>query len=455
MLPSSRRLLVLDDDPTGSQCVAGVTAAFTQEAPLLTQALEQPGSTCFTLTNTRALSEQDAVELNRGTLGGVLREWGDDAAGKGLHVVSRSDSTLRGHVIAEPNALADELAAHGIPVDGFLFCPAMLEAGRFTEGDVHYAVVDGDPVPAGSTDFAQDATFGYEASNLREFLAEKSGGALRAEDVLSVSLEDVEQGADRVREVLEQCADRRWVVINATRYEHLETVADAVTALEAQGRVFVTRCAPSFVRPLAGQSGARLVDDAVLERVRADADGDRLSAGLLVVGSHVGLTTQQLGVVQERGGLHEVQIDVARVLDEEARGEHLDAVVAELREALSGGEDAAVYTSRTLVKDADEAKSLEIARRVSDAVVEVVRRVRSVRPAWVVAKGGITSHEVALNGLGIRAAEVTGQFFPGQISLFRPVDAPAEVTGCPYVVFPGNVGTRESLADVVQRLQGR
>ena len=440
--PSDRRLLILDDDPTGSQCVAGIDVAFDLDPAIPVGVLEGPGSACFVLTNTRALDEQEAVALNRRVLAGVL-DGGVPASG--LHVVSRSDSTLRGHVIAEPVAIADELAARGIDVDAFVLCPAMLEAGRFTEGDVHYATVDGEAVEVAETDFARDATFGFTSSDLRAFLEERSGGAVRAADVLSVSLEDIRAGVDRVREILADARDRRWVVVNATEYTDLEVVAEAMALLEAEGRTFVTRCAPSFVRPLVGQQGARVVDPDSITIPEG-----RLDHGLVVVGSHVGLTTTQLRAVQQRGTLAEVEIHVPSVLDER-REQHLAAVAAQATATLRTS-DCVVFTSRDLVRTDDPAESLAIARSVSDAVVEVVRRVRAAKPAWVVAKGGITSHEVAENGLGIRRARVEGQFWPGQVSLFSAQEAPDEVMGTPYVVFPGNVGGEQALADVVDVL---
>ena len=440
--PTDRRLLILDDDPTGSQCVAGIDVAFDLDPAIPVGVLEQPGSACFVLTNTRALDEQEAVALNRRVLAGVL-DGGVPASG--LHVVSRSDSTLRGHVIAEPVAIADELAARGIDVDAFVLCPAMLEAGRFTEGDVHYATVDGEAVEVAETDFARDATFGFTSSDLRAFLEERSGGAVRAADVLSVSLEDIRAGAGRVREILSAARDRRWVVVNATEYTDLEVVAEAMALLEAEGRTFVTRCAPSFVRPLVGQQGARVVDPDSITIPEG-----RLDHGLVVVGSHVGLTTTQLRAVQQRGTLAEVEIHVPSVLDER-REQHLAAVAAQATATLRTS-DCVVFTSRDLVRTDDPAESLAIARSVSDAVVEVVRRVRAAKPAWVVAKGGITSHEVAENGLGIRRARVEGQFWPGQVSLFSAQEAPDEVMGTPYVVFPGNVGGEQALADVVDVL---
>ena len=440
--PSDRRLLILDDDPTGSQCVAGIDVAFDLDPAIPVGVLEGPGSACFVLTNTRALDEQEAVALNRRVLAGVL-DGGVPASG--LHVVSRSDSTLRGHVIAEPVAIADELAARGIDVDAFVLCPAMLEAGRFTEGDVHYATVDGEAVEVAETDFARDATFGFTSSDLRAVLEERSGGAVRAADVLSVSLEDIRAGVDRVREILADARDRRWVVVNATEYTDLEVVAEAMALLEAEGRTFVTRCAPSFVRPLVGQQGARVVDPDSITIPEG-----RLDHGLVVVGSHVGLTTTQLRAVQQRGTLAEVEIHVPSVLDER-REQHLAAVAAQATATLRTS-DCVVFTSRDLVRTDDPAESLAIARSVSDAVVEVVRRVRAAKPAWVVAKGGITSHEVAENGLGIRRARVEGQFWPGQVSLFSAQEAPDEVMGAPYVVFPGNVGGEQALADVVDVL---
>ncbi|MGP5127362.1 four-carbon acid sugar kinase family protein [Brachybacterium tyrofermentans] len=442
-MAGSRRLLVLDDDPTGSQCVAGIDVAFDLDPAIPAEVLTEPGSTCFVLTNTRALDEADAVCLNRRLVAGVLA---DPVAREGLHVVSRSDSTLRGHVIAEPVAIADELAAHDVAVDAILLVPAMLEAGRYTEGDVHYAVVDGVPRRVEDTDFARDATFGYTRSDLREFLEERSGGAVRAADVLSIGLDDIRTGGvGRVHEILAAARDRRWVVVNATEYSDMEVVAEAVSLLEAEGRTLITRCGPSFVRPLAGQSGAQVVDPASIT-----IPAGRLAHGLVVVGSHVGLTTTQLRAVQERGTLVEVELHVPSLLDDR-REQHLGEVVERLRAALQE-DDCVLYTSRDLVRSDDPAESLAIARSVSDAVVEVVRRVRSVKPAWVVAKGGITSHEVAANGLGIRRARVEGQFWPGQVSLFSAQEAPEEVMGAPYVVFPGNVGGEQALADVVDRL---
>ncbi len=440
-----RRLLVLDDDPTGSQCVSGVEVAFDTDPAIPAGVLAERGATCFVLTNSRALDESAAVCMNREIVGGVADRLDDS---RGLHVVSRSDSTLRGHVIVEPNAIADALAERGIEVDAFLFCPAMIEAGRFTEGEIHFAKVDGEARKVEDTDFAKDATFGYSYSNLADFLEERSGGAVQASDCVSISLADIRDGGvERVKSLLADVKDHRWVIVNATDYSDMDVVAEAAAELEEHGSVFVTRCGPSFVRPLAGQRGARVLDADSLQ-----IDSSRTPHGLVVVGSHVGLTSQQLAVLQERGGHEEFELHVPMLLDAESRDAHIADVSGRIIERLASS-DCVVYTSRDLIKTDSKDESLAIARQVSDAVVAVVRAVRRARPAWVVAKGGITSHEVAASGLGIRRATVAGQFYAGQISLFTATDAPEDVLGVPYVVFPGNVGGREALAEVVEKLR--
>ena len=73
-----------------------------------------------------------------------------------------------------------------------------------------------------------------------------------------------------------------------------------------------------------------------------------------------------------------------------------------------------------------------------------------VRRRFVVAKGGITASDVAARGLSIRRAMVRGTVLPGIVSLWEPVDGPAR--GIPFVVFAGNVGGPEALADVVDTL---
>ena len=437
-------LAALDDDPTGSQAVHGVELVTELDPALYDAALQTAVGTCFVLTNSRSLDEPAAVETTRAVAADLL----DVAArqGRRLQLISRSDSTLRGHVLAEIEALQSVRRAHeGRGYDGVLFAPAYMEAGRVTAGDVHWARIEGRFVPVGDTEFARDATFGYASSDLQAFLAEKSGGRAT---VRTLRLTDIREGGpERVHEILAGVTGGEWVIVNATDYSDLETVALGELLAEADGRSFVHRTGPSYIRALAGLEPSR-----ALTASQIWPSGFPGGNGLVVVGSHVGQTTRQLAALRARGRTVDVELDVASLLDSGA-GKVVPAIVNEVTRALADN-DVLLYTSRTLHTGADASDSLAIARTVSAALVRVVRGALGAHPAWVVGKGGITSHDVAVHGLGIRRAEVLGQMFPGVVSVLRPIDAPVAAVGVPYVVFAGNVGDDDTLARVVEKLRG-
>jgi uncharacterized protein YgbK (DUF1537 family) len=444
---------VLDDDPTGSQSVHGVQVVTDLAEGAYEAALGGPAGTCFVLTNTRSQREPVAVELNqraaRGLIAVAMRR------GASLQLVSRSDSTLRGHVMAEVAALQ---AAHrevlGREIDAILFVPAFLEAGRLTAEDVHWARIDGDLVPVGQTEFARDPDFGYAASDLRDFVLEKARGAITRSQIRSISLADIRLGGPaRVRQLLADLRGGTWVIVNATEYSDLETVACGVLLAERAGRTFLFRTGPSFVRALSGIEPKAPLRGADLcgGLGGASQPGGR---GLIVVGSHVGQTSRQVAALRARGGASYVELDVPAVL--RGADDVATATAQQVRDALFRS-DVLLCTNRSVViaGSGNGPDNLAIARAVSAALTRTVQLVLPARPAWIVAKGGITSHDVAVHGLGIRRAEVTGQLFPGMISVFRPIDAAPEAIGMPYVVFAGNVGDDATLTRVVDIMNGK
>jgi uncharacterized protein YgbK (DUF1537 family) len=440
------RIVVLDADPTGSQAMHDARIVTVLDEREYTLAMARP-STSFVLTNTRGLAEPDAVAVTTDVATSVLRHGAQ--LGVPVRLVSRSDSTLRGHVIAEVAALrAVRRRVTGRDYRGVLLVPAYFEAGRYTEGDVHWAVMGGRPVPVGETEFARDATFGYTSSNLREFVAERSGGRVAAADVVSVSLDDIRVGGPRrVAEILRGVTDGRFVVVNATGYADLEIV---VLGLAGMADDFLFRTGPSFVRALSGVDPIGPVTAATVW-----PGGRPAGHGLVVVGSHVGQTSRQLAVARERGALAAVEVDAAALADPDRAAGAVSAAAGRVAAALAGS-DVVLFTSRDLITGDGAADSLAIARAVSAGVADVVARVvAAARPVWVVAKGGITSHDVAVRGLGMRRATVLGQVFAGMVSVFAPVAAAPAAMGVPYVVFAGNVGDERALADVVDLLAGR
>ena len=444
---TGRRIVVFDDDPTGSQSVHGAAIITVPERAELVAGLAEAGATCFVLTNTRSLDGATARVLNDALAREVFALEGE--LGAPIEIVSRSDSTLRGHVHLEletiDTARREEL---GEGFDAFIFAPAFIEAGRTTAGDVHYARLGGADVPVGETEFARDATFGYRSSNLRDFLVEVSSGALSGARVTSLSLEDLRAGGpERVAEVLGNVARGTYVVANATDFADLEVLALGALSPHT-GRRFLFRSGPSLVRALSGNEPRP-----PLRARDLYPDGPPARHGLVVVGSHVGLTNAQLEVATAARDLHRVELDAAAIA-RSCPTEALVSAAADAAVAALDDHDVLLVTSRTLQRGADASSSLEIARAVSGAVVEVVRRVRAARPGFVLTKGGITSHDVAVHALEIRRATVLGQLLTGMVSVFRPVEAAPEAIGMPFVVFAGNVGDTTTLERVIGTLRG-
>ena len=434
-----RPVIVLDDDPTGTQTIRGVPVLTRTDPDDLRWAFDQGGEGFFILTNTRSLGPAEAAERVAGVAAavrGVAAELGVDPV-----FMARGDSTLRGHFPLETDVLA---ASEPRPVDAVLLVPAYIDAGRITVDGVHLVVgSDGTRTPVGETEFARDATFGFRESALPRWVEEQTGGRVRASDVAQIRLSDIREGGpDRVRAILDEARDGRVVAVDAERDDDLRVVAEAVQRADADGRRLVYRSGPSFVRARLGQRASSPVADHELAAPESGAPG-----GLVVVGSHVAMTTRQLERLVANRELPIVELDAARPSDAAHRRALADAIVAALERGT-----VVFRTSRALRRGDDAEGSLAIAREVSAAVVDVVREVLERRqPAFLVAKGGITSSDVATEALGMSRAEVVGTVLPGIVSVWRPVDGRAP--GLPYVVFAGNVGGDDGLVRVVGRLE--
>jgi len=239
----------------------------------------------------------------------------------------------------------------------------------------------------------------------------------------------------------------RYVTADAVDEADLEALALGVALAERDGARIVCRTGPSFVAARAGRRTAPPLTDDEL----AGPPG----RGLVVVGSHTALTTAQLGRARRDHDLGVVTLDVEQLLDRDpdvAAGQ-TRALAGALRAALGAG-DAALVTSRRPAHRAGGAGSLADSRRVADALVDVVAAIATDTPlSWLVAKGGITSSDMAVRALGSRRAVVRGQLFPGQISVWE-LGAGCRCPDLRYVVFPGNVGDEPALSATLHRLKG-
>jgi uncharacterized protein YgbK (DUF1537 family) len=403
---------------------------------MLTAELEQQPPAFYLLTNSRSMPPGEAAALNAAA-GRDLRE-AARRSGRALEVVSRSDSTLRGHFPGEVAALAQALG----DVDAWILLPFFQEGGRYTIGDIHYVAQNDILVPAGQTEFARDPAFGYQASNLREWIVEKSGGAIAAAQVASITLDDIRTGGpDKVAARLLGLPHGAVCVVNAADRRDIEVFVAGLLAAEAQGKRYLHRTAASFVPVRAGIAPRPLLRAAELELSPG--------GGLVIAGSFVPTTTRQLAVLRERAGLAMVELDVAALLDDTRRADTIAVAAERAERSIGAGRTVLVATSRDLISGATAADSLLIGRRVSDALCALLAAINT-RPRFLVAKGGITSSDLATRGLGVRRAIVRGQILPG-VPVWQ-LGEESTWPGLAYVVFPGNVGGPAALADVVAAL---
>jgi uncharacterized protein YgbK (DUF1537 family) len=443
---SHRKVVVLDDDPTGTQTVFGIEVLTGWDVADLIAALLADTSLFYILTNSRSLGAQQAWQLNQEIASNLCQA--SRATGVDFDIISRSDSTLRGHYPGELDALEEIFVKEaGLKFDGHLLIPAFFEGGRFTANDIHY-VQEGDMLtPAGQTEFARDAVFGYRNSCLTAYVEEKSKGKVAAADVVSISIRDLRMGGpERVCEKLLEATDSRKIIVNAVAYGDMEIFVLGLLMAEQTGKRFLARSSASFVKSRGAISNRPYLgrDDIV----PADAKG---CGGLIVVGSYVGKTSQQIEAVKQIEGLKMIEVDVQSLLRPETRAGEIGRVQSQAEKSIINGEDVMVYTSRKLIRTGDDSENLNIGKRVSLALVEIVRNL-SVAPRFLIAKGGITSSDLATDALGVKRAYVLGQVAAG-ISVWR-LGEETKFPGRAYVVFPGNVGSQETLADVIRLLKG-
>jgi len=450
---SPRMLVVLDDDPTGTQSVADLPVLTRWDVEDFIWAFGQSKPAVYVLTNTRSLDPAEAAARNEEVVRNALAA----AGGLRLGFVSRSDSTLRGHYPLEPDVIAATVAeVIGEKTDGVVLVPAFPDAGRVTIGGVHYMRGTGEDagtlIPVSETEFAKDATFGFTNSNMAKYVEEKSQGRFPADSVIVLDLNiirastDAQATANAIADAIAPATGSTPIVADIVSENDLRALSLGLEEAERRGKKLLYRVGPPFGRARIGQE------------IRAELSGAEAYAGntpstaggLIVVGSHVGVTTRQLkALTEQHSAARIVEIDVEKLLGESADA-YLDQTVDTVVDALHGG-DVIVHTSRLLIKTDSPAESLRIARTVSAAVVAVVNRtLKTFPPRFVIAKGGITSSDVAAHGLEIRHAIVRGPMLPGIVSLWEPVDGPAK--GIPYIVFAGNVGDDQSLADVTRKL---
>lgn len=430
LLNAGIRIVVLDDDPTGIQTVQGCLVLTEWSGRNITAALEDEEPYFFILTNTRAFQPEKARDIISEIIRQVARA--NMTFGCRLVFICRSDSTLRSHFPLEMDTVIETA---GIQPDARFLIPAFFEGKRVTIGDTHYILDRGRRVPCHETEFAKDAAFGYASAHLPSYVAEKTQGRTRRDDVVGIPRELLKRGRQSALGIaLDQLENGRYAVVNAAGYAELDRFSAEITARLERGAAYVFQSAASFIKSLVGCPTAAPVGS------EARPHGD---PGLIVVGSHVEKTTRQLNALLAAPGIAAIEIDVAALLKDE--NTLFAAAGKALRQAFEAGSTPVVYTSRALWRLNGNVAQLDAGRRIS-AFLSMLVATATITPSFLISKGGITSHDILMTGLGITRARVLGQAAPG-IPVIRMLPG-HRWAGMPFVIFPGNVGDDDALKGV-------
>lgn len=440
------KIVVLDDDPTGVQTVHDVSVYTDWTYDTVRKGFEEEKKLFYILTNSRSFTEEETRQAHQAigrTIAAVSRDTGID-----YMIVSRGDSTLRGHYPLETEILREMAQEDGSRViDGEIICPYFRQGGRFTIDNIHYVKEGEKLVPVGETEFARDKTFGYVSSDLPSYIEEKTKGRFRRADVVSVTLEELRAlDLEAVEQKLLAVRDFGKVVVNAVDDCDLQVFCVALYRAMAKGHRFLFRTAAGFVKELGG----------VTERpflTRQEMTGGGSHGGLILVGSHTARTTRQLEQLKTLKQIAFVEFDSDLVLQEELFQRESERVLEMEEKLIAEGKTVVVYTKRRLLSLPDDTpeKALRRSVKISDAVQGLAGKLKTT-PSFIIAKGGITSSDVGVKALKVKKAVVLGQICPG-VPVWKTGEE-SRFPGIPYIIFPGNVGKDDTLRKAAEILLG-
>ncbi|WP_299094191.1 four-carbon acid sugar kinase family protein [uncultured Metabacillus sp.] len=441
----NKKIIVLDDDPTGVQTVHGISVFTDWTLNSIEEGFREENAMFFVLTNSRGFTAAETDQVHQEIAANIVQA--AKKFNREFIIISRGDSTLRGHYPLETKVLKETVEANSdSKFDGEVILPFFKEGGRFTIDNIHYVQYDDQLVPAGETEFAKDRTFGYTKSHLGEWAEEKSQGEYKAEHMTYISLESLRSlDIETIEQQLLNVEDFNKVIVNAVDYADVKIFTIALIRAINKGKNFMFRSAAALTKVIGGVS-----DKPLLSREELMSD-ETTNGGLVIIGSHVKKTTEQFEELKKADKVKFIEFNVHLVLEPEKFEKELDRVVESTNKLISNGKNVAVYTKRERL-DLGEGKKeeeLKLSVKISDAVTSIVKRLEA-RPSFIIAKGGITSSDIGTKGLEVKRATVAGQIRPG-IPVWT-TGSESKFPGISYVIFPGNVGTKTDLREVVEQL---
>jgi len=426
------KIIVLDDDPTGTQTVKDLPVYTEWSEELIEDGFKQSNNMFYILTNSRALNEEETTILHKEISSNIEKV--SQRLNHPYLIISRGDSTLRGHFYLEPKVL-DDASTSGF--DAIFYLPEFFEGDRFTYNGVHYLKEDGDYIPVSQSEFSNDTTFGFKSETMADFIEEKSKGAIESNQVYHITLEQIRKRKKKeIFNVFEALNNLDAVVVDALNDEDMDYFSACLTEyLAKNNKKFIFRTAASFVKAMCETPG-EIIN---LKNYKQNNNG-----GIIIVGSHVKKTSDQLNHLLDNTNIYSIEFDVKQVT-KDTLNKYIKEKTTQVEKIISNGEDVVVYTSRDVIKTENLINNLSISTNISNSLVEIIRSLQ-IQPKFIIAKGGITSSDVATQGLNIKKADVIGQVTKG-VPVWLTGDE-AKYQKMPYVIFPGNVGDEDTVTEV-------
>lgn len=440
------KIIVLDDDPTGSQCVHDINVYTDYDYDSILDGFNSEEKMFFILTNSRSFSKEKTTEVHTQIASDIARI--SKEKNIPFILISRGDSTLRGHYPLEMDTIRNTLEDNlDIKYDGEIICPFFDDGNRYTIDDVHYIYTNDTLLPCGESEFAKDETFGYKASNLKEYIEEKTNGDTKKEDVLSISLDLLNNlEYEKILKILLSANNYTRIIVNAVCKDNIKVFAICLYRALKEKK-YLIRSAATLVKEMGNISNIPLLE-------KSNLNLNTSSGGLIIVGSHTTKTSKQLEMLKEISSItfenynSDLVLESNKALDDEAL--RVSSLASKL---ISEGKTVCIYTSRKLLTVSDNKEAaLKMSVDISNGLVKCVSYLKA-KPAYIIAKGGITSSDVATKGLNIKKAFVLGQIDKG-IPVWKS-DKNSLFADIPYIIFPGNVGEETTLLNIVKKLERR
>ena len=440
------KIIIFDDDPTGSQTVYGCPLLLNWDEQTLEEAFTKSSLLIFILANTRSLSSVLAGKKIREICASIKKFFLREGYSKDDYFyISRGDSTLRGHGVLEPAILAEELG----PFHATFHIPAFLEGGRTTENGIHYL----NGIPVHTTDFGRDKIFGFSTSDLAKWIEEKSFGKIKEKNIMHVDIKQLdkavndEDGFKSLLNFLSKLENNISVVVDAKLPCHLDTLSRAIKLISNEKR-FLFRTAASFINSISDlPSNPHTIEDLV--SLKSINNKFEFKPGLIIVGSHVRLATDQLEILLRDDSCKGLEIPVSKLADIFALEDYYNEIL-ELEEILLSKIDCildikkvpVLYTSRREIEFSSYSQRINFGLELAEFMAILVGKI-SNKFGYIISKGGITTQLLLQKGLNYNQVDLKGQILPGLSIVINNTDQ----NKLPVITFPGNLGNKKTLLE--------